>query len=260
MGRITGAFFEGYGEVLLTPPNTVERRSMSLFTGMAILEEHFGTAYFRFNDDAAAELRPDLRATENKQEFVDRWGETARNLAEGDATRLLMTFSRMLPATGDQSSSAQAEIAPPGDAADRFLHARLQGAKLGVFDVYFDSSASEQVQVGQPKTAEDGDLFYDVWTSFSTKLKSIAPKGMPTNRDGDPAAEGGSAPEGKGDVRRYTIAVEVHPPKAIHARARVQFEVRRGGSRTLIFELSRFLKVESVKQEGQRVEFIHNPA
>src|ERR1700722_12443418 len=80
MGRITGAFFEGDGEVLLTPPNEVERRSMSLFTGMAILEEHFSTAYFRFNDDAAKELGPDLRAAENKQEFVQRWGGTARNL------------------------------------------------------------------------------------------------------------------------------------------------------------------------------------
>ena len=76
MGRITGACFEGYGEVLLTPPNQVERRSMSLFTGMAILEEHFSTAYFRFNDDAASEMRPDLRATDNQQEFVKRWGET----------------------------------------------------------------------------------------------------------------------------------------------------------------------------------------
>ena len=56
MGKITGAFFEGDGEILLTPPNSVERKSMSLFTGMAILEEHFATAYFRFNDDAAAEL------------------------------------------------------------------------------------------------------------------------------------------------------------------------------------------------------------
>jgi hypothetical protein len=53
MGRITGAFFEGDGEVLLRPPNDVERKSMSLFTGMAILEEHFVTAYFRFNDDVA---------------------------------------------------------------------------------------------------------------------------------------------------------------------------------------------------------------
>jgi len=81
MGHITGAFFEGDGEVLLTPPNTVERTSMSLFTGMAILEERFATAYFRFNDDAATELRPDLRATDKQQEFVDRFGGTARNLA-----------------------------------------------------------------------------------------------------------------------------------------------------------------------------------
>jgi hypothetical protein len=44
MGHITGAFFEGDGEVLLMPPNEVERRSMSLFTGMAILEERFTTA------------------------------------------------------------------------------------------------------------------------------------------------------------------------------------------------------------------------
>src|SRR5580704_9787102 len=31
MGRITGAFFEGDGEILLVPPNAVERSSMSLF-------------------------------------------------------------------------------------------------------------------------------------------------------------------------------------------------------------------------------------
>src|SRR2546430_2798560 len=55
MGRITGAFFEGDGEVLLVPPNVAERKSLSLFTGMAILEERFTTAYLRFNDDTAAE-------------------------------------------------------------------------------------------------------------------------------------------------------------------------------------------------------------
>ena len=53
-GRITGAFFEGEGEVLLRPPNKIERGSLALFTGMAILEEQFSSAYFRFNDDTAA--------------------------------------------------------------------------------------------------------------------------------------------------------------------------------------------------------------
>ena len=259
MGRITGAFFEGYGEVLLTPPNSVERRSMSLFTGMAILEEHFETGYFRFNDDAANELRPDLRATENRQAFVDRWGETARNLAEADATRLLMTFSRMLPVAGGASSLADAEMVQSADAVDRFLHARLQGTKQGVFDIYYDSSASEQVQAGQPRAAEDKDVYYDVWTSFSTVLAPVPPKAVQTRRD-DSSDSDVETIEGRVDARHYTIAVEVRPPKEIHAHARVQFEVRKSGSRTLIFELSRFLQVESVKLEGQPVEFIHNPA
>ena len=60
VGRVTGAFFEGEGEILLSPPNQYERASMALFTGGAILEERFATAYFRFNDDTFTELRPSL--------------------------------------------------------------------------------------------------------------------------------------------------------------------------------------------------------
>ncbi len=254
MGRITGAFFEGYGEVLLRPPNEVERRSMGLFTGMAILEEHFSTAYFRFNDDAANELRPDLRATENKREFVERWGDTVKNLANGDATRLLMTFSRMLPVKSNSDFSDSAAGAKLG-ADDHFLHARLQGTKFGVFDIYFDSTASEQVQVGQVKAAEDGTLFYDVWTSFSTRDAETG-KANPSV----PADVKQPTQLGRVEVRRYAISTEVQPPKRIHARARVQMEVREGGPRTLLFELSRSLQVESVQLDGEPVEFIHNPA
>jgi len=255
MGRITGAFFEGDGEVLLTPPNSVERRSISLFTGMAILEEHFATAYFRFNDDTANELRPDLRAADNQREFVDRWETTAQNLATGDATRLLMTFSRLLAETGNRTSSGRAERAPPGNVTDRYLHARLQGTKLGVFDVYFDSSATEQVQAGQAKAAE-ADFYYDVWTSFSLTDPGVSQ----TNRGGKPVPDEDRAAESRIDVRRYTIKAEVRPPKQIHARARLRFDVAEGGSRTLLFELSRFLQVESVTLDGEPVEFIHNPA
>ena len=254
MGRITGAFFEGDGEILLTPPNAVERRSMSLFTGMAILEERFATAYFRFNDDAAAELRPDLRATNNKQEFMDRWNSTVRNLAGGDAMRMLMTFGGMLPAasaiSGDHAFADQASGSP-----DRFLHARLQGTKLGVFDVYFDSTAAEQVQAGQVKTSENGETYYDVWTSFSPHRPTSA---HPVNVDRTPLPETEKS-ESPISVRRYTISTDVLPPK-IHAHARLECEVRQSGARTLLFELSRFLQIESVKLGDQAIEFIHNPA
>jgi hypothetical protein len=256
MGRITGAFFEGDGEALLTPPNEVERRSMSLFTGMAILEEHFSTAYFRFNDDAVGELRPGLRAADNPQEFVERWGPTAQNLANADTMRLLMTFSRMLPVTGKITSPGGNDRVQAGVGADRFLHARLQGTKLGVFDVYFDSAAAEQVQAGQEKTAANGGRYYDVWTSFSPdnseNSQTMRNRALPQDK--------GRTREGKVEVRSYTISTEVQPPKQIHARARMHLEVREGGPRTLLFELSRFLQVETVKLGGELVEFIHNPA
>ena len=167
LGRITGAFFEGDGEVLLTPPNDVERRSMSLFTGMAILEERFSTAYFRFNDNTAAELQPGLRAPEQAEQFAARWNETARNLAQPDAMRLLASFSEMLPIAGG-TIPKDSPATRGSDPEDRVLHVRLQGNKLGVFDIFFDSTAGEQVEAGQAKTAENGLVYYDVWTSFST--------------------------------------------------------------------------------------------
>ena len=255
MGRVTGAFFEGEGEILLTPTDEVERRSMSLFTGMAILEERFATAYFRFNDDVASELKPDLRAPSDAQEFVGRWDATARNLAGGDAMRLLMTFSRMLPALDVPGSDPAKEPGQTDRLKDRFLHARLQGTKLGVFDAYYDSTATEQVQAGQVKTIEGGESFYNVWTSFAPT------QGTPT-QSGEAKQEGQR--ERRNDrrpaIHRYTITTEVLPPKQIHARARLECEARNDGERTLLFELSRYLQVESVSLDGREVEFIHNPA
>lgn len=241
MGRITGAFFEGDGEVLLTPAGEVERRSMSLFTGMAILEEHFSTAYFRFNDDSANELKPDLRPPENAEEFITHWGETAQNLAQGDAIRLLLSFSRMLPTKAGVSSSEA------WDASDRFLHARLQGTKLGIFDVYYDSMSREQIEVGQAKTGESGATYYDVWASFKPLT--------PTSKQGSEQAASDPIV-----VRDYKISTEVRPPREIHSHAQLQVEVKEAGARTLLFELSRSLRVESVKMDGQPAEFIHNPA
>ncbi|HUC30208.1 MAG TPA: M1 family aminopeptidase [Candidatus Acidoferrum sp.] len=246
MGKVTGAFFEGDGEVLLVPPTDVERRSMSLFTGMAILEEHFATAYFRFNDDVPETLRPDLRATDNKEEFVNGWKSTARNLAQSDAMRLLQSFSQLLPVRGAQSS-------PTIDMADRFLHARLQGTKLGVFDVYFDSLAREQVQAGQARNAENGVAYYDVWTSFSP---STSPEGAAGN---SPKLDA-HAREDWVTIRNFVITTDVEPPRRIHAHAMLRLEIRSAESRVIFFELSRALTVESVKLAGQPVEFIHNPA
>jgi hypothetical protein len=247
-GRVTGAFFEGDGEVLLMPPDQVERASMSLFTGAAILEEKFLTAYFRFNDDTFRDLQPLLRPAEHSEEFVEQWNETAHNLAEGDALELLIDFSRFLPGPG---GAPPASIEPAANVG-RILHARVENPKLGVFDLYYDSAAPEQVWAGQLKTVAGGN-YYDVWTSFS-------PRKIPaSSQTGNGILEQGSA-EGIIDVSSYKIRTEVKPPTDIHANATLQLHVLQGGHRALLFELSQSLKIQEVEADGHLVEFIHNPA
>ena len=69
-GRITGAFFEGEGEIRLRPPSRVERGSLALFTGGAILEEQFTSGYQRFNDDTAAVLQRYSTPVPESGEFI----------------------------------------------------------------------------------------------------------------------------------------------------------------------------------------------
>lgn len=254
-GRITGAFFEGDGELLLTPPNDVERRSMSLFTGMAILEERFSSAYFRFNEDVATELQSGLRAPDQPEEFIARFNETARNLAQQDAMRLLATFSELLPVGAEIASDASGHSNP--DPNDHFLHARLQGNKLGVFDLFFDSTADEEILAGQSKS-ENGTAFYDVWTSFSATRarrrgarQEEIPEALPLEAESreDPIV-----------IRSFVIDARVNPPKQLDADVRLRLNVVRGGSRFLMFSLSRFLQIHSVESGGKPLEFIHNPA
>jgi peptidase M1-like protein len=245
-GRVTGAIFEGDGELLLTPPNQVERASMALFTGMAILEERFASAYLRFNDETFAELQPYLRPADDAQEFSARWDSTARELAEQDALRLLETFNRGLPVS--RAPNATADSSRASIPRDRLLHIRAQGRQLGSFDVYFDTEDLEAVWAGQTRTV-DGVTYYDLWTSFT-------PGGAGTG------VSGRKSPTRNDDIviPRYRIRAEVDPPTTLSAQAILQVEVRRGGERTLYFELSRFLQVKEVDVDGRPVEFINNTA
>lgn len=244
-GQVTGAFFEGDGEVLLIPPGQMERGSMILFTGGAILEEQFTTAYFRFNDDTFRELGPFLSPADNGPDFSTRWNETAKALAQADALRLLVTFSQMLP-------DAQHPNAAPASVAknDRLLHAHLQGRKLGGFDVYYNSLAPEQIWAGQLRTVKEQN-YYDVWTSFAVnkQSQSSAAVNSPSGEDSASSAL---------RISSYRIQAQVKPPTELHAEAYLHLQVLHGGMRTVFFELSRFLQVQQVLANGHPVEFIHN--
>lgn len=240
-GRITGAIFEGDGEILLPPPDQVERASLALFTGSAILEEGFSSAYFRFNDDSFSDLRASARSVDGGL-FAEHWNPSAKSLAQIDALRIFLTLVQSSDAVAANTSSRN----------DRYFHARMQGRKLSSFDVFYDSLAPEQITAGQVKTSA-GQSFYDTWMSFSAK------------RAGDRAHDnfpGGNAEEEAlhPRVRRYRIQAEVQPPMGLSASALLSVDAGIGGTRTILFELSRSLTVDRVEADGQPIEFIHNQA
>lgn len=241
-GKVTGAFFEGDGEILLTPPNQVERASMALFTGAAILEERFVTAYFRWNDDTFSELQSQLAAADHGAEFVTQWNDTAHSLAEVDALRLLITFSRFLPEEGPAPAGKVAGF----DSHDRLLHGRMQGRDLGVFDIYYDSTAAEQIWAGQSKIV-GGVTYYNVWTSFAVPAAGTE-------------ATAGQAKPDPIKISNYRIESELKPPTELSAEAWLQADVLSGGQRTALFELSRFLQIDRIESDGVPLEFIHNQA
>ena len=237
-GHITGAFFKGDGELLLFPPNTTERASLALFTGAAILEEKFSTAYFRFNDDVFGELQSALRPADDAASFAAEWNITAHNLAQEDALRLLYSFSRDLP---------RADKSAPND---HLLRAYLQGNKLGTFDVRYDSLGAEQVAAGQHKTV-GGEDFYNVWVSFPAITR---PGAVITDRDAD------ADPTPEVGISQFKIQAGIKPPDSLEAHAEVSITAHKDGGRMLLFELSRLLQVKNVTADGHPVEFIHNPS
>jgi hypothetical protein len=237
-GRITGAFFEGEGEVLLFPPDQAERGSLALFTGAAILEEKFVTAYFRFNDDTAAELKPALRPDEEPQAFVEKYDKVVRTLAEADALRLMTIY-----------------LNQQAHAADRLFRARLQGVKLGIFDVYFDTLVAEQITVLK-LTYTGGAGYYDVLASFPMR----SARGR---KQVEASVSIGAGPQmalTRLHISKYTVRARVDPPTSLAAGAQLEVEVRQGGQRIEFFELSRYLKLSSVEADGKPIEFLQNEA
>jgi hypothetical protein len=232
-GRVTGAYFEGEGEVLMRPPDLTERASLGLFSGLGVLDEHFAAAYLRFNRDLEGELKPYLRESDDTEEFVHSHDGLARELAELDALRLLASFTEDAALARD----------------DSFLHARL-ATRLGALDVYDDSQAEDQFKVAS-LSSTGKSLYFDVWMAFP----SLDARKQGAHRTIDPANSAAAVP-----VEAFHIDTTLSPPEMLEATAELDIEVRDGGQRLLNFELSRRLQVSHVSVDGLDVEFLQNEA
>src|SRR5436305_9161631 len=55
-GRATGLVFLGYGHILASPRDPVEKQQMARFLGAPVLDQNFTSACLRFTDETGAEL------------------------------------------------------------------------------------------------------------------------------------------------------------------------------------------------------------
>ncbi len=245
-GRVTGAYFEGDGEVLIRPPDRMERASLGLFINAGVLEEKFSSAYLRFNDDTAQELQPFLRPPEDAADFVAQNDSKARTLAQIDAMRLCITF------TSAPANAAAGESAP---VPDRLLHVRLAGEHYGIFDVFFDTRSPEQITVGNASSHEN-QVYYDLWMSFP--MRSLRKATLSDSRFGGPS--GPLWTPRVMSINKYTINATIDSGRNLSADATLDVDVKEGGTRIVLFELSRYLQVKQVDYEGKSLEFIQNEA
>ncbi len=229
-GEITGAAFTGDGEVLLIPPDPVEKRNLAQFIQSPILEDRFTTAYLRFTDQTAKQLlamarKPDPEDLEQPTGFLEGWNPVVHRLSPDYSTRILEDLL--------------------DDRSRPYFHAQIQGANLGVFEVTDDERLPEAVVVGAARRSQ-GRLYADIWSSFPSRSSQ---------------ARAPSLMVGAVRVLSYKIDTRITDDHSLEGRAELELETRSGAERVLPFELSRRLKVSEVKDErGQRLVVFQNPA
>ncbi len=215
-GRVTGAVFVGEGEVLLIPPDAVEKRSLARFTGAPVLNEKFSSALFRFTDDTYERLKEAIANREsaealNDPALVEKWDPVVGNLHGLYEMRVLADLLAEKPVP--------------------FFAARFSGNRLGAFDISVDYRAGDQLTAGQVNW-KDNRRFNDVWCSFP--VRSVRNGTRPPARD--PV-----------DLAHYRIETRLLPNRALQVKAEVDIRAVEDGERVLQFELSRFLKVSAVQ-------------
>ena len=214
-GEVTGAVFSGDAEILLMPPGVSEGESLDRFTGSAVLEEKFASAYLRFTDGTARELLskaqpPDPESAEHPAELLPVWNQVADRLNSGYSLRILEDLL--------------------SDRRPEFFSAQIEGLKFGAFSFSLDERRPEaNLVVALPSGR--GGAPADVWCSFPSQAQSA------------------SAWQAGFSVLSYHIDTRIKTDRSMEGRAELDLESHEPG-RFLAFELSGRLEVAGVRDEN----------
>lgn len=229
-GVRTGAVFVASeaiedAEVLMIPPNRMERRSLASFTGSPNLDEHFKSAVFLFTDGTGEAWLDQLQRSEIVRRSPERgvllaeaWNSVVRNLSDSLETRLLEDLSN------------------GGGPGRGFFFAALSGRTLGNFDIYFDPRGREELLVGQLGNV-DGRSRYNFWAHFEPKRSSPRVLIPPVAK-----------------IESYQVKASIGADLRFRATVRMTVKSSQEGLNVFPVDLSPRLRVKSARWNGEPVE------
>ncbi len=223
-GRITGMVFAGRGHAIAIPHDAGERRSLAEFTGVPILDQPFSRAYFRFDDNTAAEISKELARANDKPtvdaEFTKGWDPIFANTNAWHSLRILEDWLSNAPRP--------------------YFYAGILSDTQGIIDLVIDQRREEQVLFGHPRRLSNGLFGYDTWASFRAR----------------------KAPPGPTDAFipvDYKIDTQIADDLSLDGTTTMDMKAVRGGDRVVPLELSRRLAVASVKDaNGKPLVYFQN--
>jgi len=210
-GRISGAVFSGRGHILAIPRDPVEKQQLAHFLGAPVIDQDFTSAYLRFTDDTATELRHELQLahieSQTNDAFTNGWQAPVLSRNPAHSFRIL--------------SESYSQTPRP------YFTATLGRVSEGSFDFVYDQDREETQLFGQGRKANGLD-YYDVWSSYCPPGTRPAPVAF--------------------RALSYRIETTIHPDNSVNGIATIRIRAAQSGERLIPFEFSRLLDIETVTQ------------
>jgi hypothetical protein len=217
----------GDAEILVMPPQAAERASLASFTKFPNLDEHFSSAIFFFSDDTRDEVLNQL-----SQRTAGKAPEVAAELAPKIDPILQKSSSQISTRTIESLLDAHAP-------QNGFFFSMILGHELGTFDLLYEPEDLEPVTLGQVKSDKDMASHFELWTAYR-------PRHAPAYVTSPPL------------IADYRIDATIEPDLSLNATAAFAITARPDCGRIIPLNLTKRLKVESAKLDGQPVEFYQN--
>lgn len=231
--RVTAAVFIGDGEMSLTPPTDVEKRSLSIFTGEGSITEPFTKLVLRFTDKTFEEIKSSPNATM-------KTGGPAANQARGayhdnqELLRKRLRDNRELRTLYDLYNPAR----------EGFFTAFIDGKRFNKLVYILEPLGVPNATPEEVALLSYGETDGGLWVAFHREEEYK--KGTPSSAEDNRLI----------DITKHEIDAAI---KGTHLAAtdRLTFRNLRAGTRVVPFELYGSLRVKSVQDSsGNEISFV----